>query len=309
MTLAFRHEAYFGAHDPAFYSADLQMFFWPNSVNALASMVPTWLVSPGDVWEPIGVYPGYVPLALAIYGAVAVPRARRYLFIAAFGAMLALGPRLHVAGRLVEPTLLPYGWLQVAFPALSFSGLPARFAWFATFGVSLAAGAAFGRLCQRRRLVPVAVALAVLSVAETSPRAFETSTWPRPPIFETWARDSGKWAVLDGTNLGRALWDQMWHHHPIIGGYATRVPMRLVAELRNESVLSALLGPPFGRRRDLGAGTLDASVADLRRLSVRYVVLDLDHAEWGAMLALEEVFRGDGVAIFRVPDGDRGGPE
>jgi hypothetical protein len=84
----------------------------------------------------------------------------------------------------------------------------------------------------------------VLALVENWPRRQVTTTWSRPrPFFQQMANDPERWAVLDASNPQRALWNQMMHHHPIVGGYVTRPPTRVVTALTEDPVRRAFFGP------------------------------------------------------------------
>jgi hypothetical protein len=57
------------------------------------------------------------------------------------------------------------------------------------------------------------------------------------------ADDPERWAVLDASNPQRALWNQMMHHHPMVGGYVARPPARFGSALTGDPVRRAFFGP------------------------------------------------------------------
>jgi hypothetical protein len=193
--------------------------------------------------------------------------------------------------------------MEVAFPPLGFSGLPVRFSWLATFGLSVAVGFGFAKMCGRGRLGrALAVVLAAMAVLECWPRHFETSSWPAPEIVTDWARDKGEWAVLDGTSLSRALWHQMHHRHPIVAGYATRFPERVLRALEASPGVQEFLPAPFGGAQNVEA-SVKTTVEDLRKLRIRFVILNEGQTKNAVLLGLIERYRGDGIVAYEVPSG------
>lgn len=300
MAESYRGETYVRVHDPDVFSADLESFFLPNAVSLWSTMLTRWRYWTGNSWESSS-YLGYVGVAMALASCRRAHDARPFLWMAALGLVLALGPHPHVAGVVYHNLTLPQAWIENTVPPLSFSGLPVRFAWLATFGIAVAAGASLSRLCQRGILgCIVAVALTALSVAETWPRAFATTKWPSLPIFRQWAEDRSRWAVLDGTDLGQSLWNQMQHHHPIVAGYATRFPRRLLDGLSHEPALKAFLPVPFNGPPALPA---EKSRSSLRGLGIRYVIVPNRQREEAVALGLQAVYRSDDLSIYAVPEG------
>jgi len=244
MMRAYLAESYLGSHDAALFSADLQSFFVPNAISAHASTVGAWKAWTGNDAENTA-YMGYVALTLAILGAVRARAARPYLIVALVGFVLALGPMLHVAGLVWREPSMPYAWLSAAVPMLEFGGVPTRFSWLTTFGIAVAAGAGLAQLWRSGHAWRVtAVALTVLALAESWPRRQVTAAWGTPrPFFQHMASDSARWAVLDASNPQRALWNQMMHHHAMVGGYVTRPPARIMSALTGDPVRRAFFGP------------------------------------------------------------------
>lgn len=292
-------EPYRGSHDSIRFSADLQAFFVPNAISRWASYFPAHSRWTGTDWET-AVYVGYVPLILATFGAWYSHVARAFLVAAGVGAILALGPILHIGGTLFPGMVLPMGMLQAAVPAVAMSGLPIRFAWMTTIGIAIAAGFGVSWLNQRSRVgLCLMLVCATASVVELWPRPFASTQWPTPPLLRDWAQQEGKWAVLDTTAWSRQLWHQTVHRRPIIGGYTSRVPASRWDFVAEDEVLLAFLPPPVGTAA-LTVSDPDAARTRLQELLVRYVVVDANRIALPRRLGLVELYRGDGIAIFEV---------
>ncbi len=226
-----------------------------------------------------------------------------WVFVALMGAYVALGPALHVAGVVYSAAIMPYAWLERAVPLLRFGGIPSRFSWLTAFGLAVAAGATLALLCRRGRIGrALAIAITMLSLVETWPHAFTTSLWPAPAIMTAWAADTNEWAVLDATAWPRALWHQTIHHHPMLAGYATRVPTRLWDDIRADPIISRFYPPPIGP----AAPAMPAAPADdvrrrLRTLKVRFVIEDEANTAITDKLELTERYRGEGIVVYEVP--------
>jgi hypothetical protein len=293
-------EPYMRIHDPVIFSADVQSFFLPNAVSVWSGVFPAWNHWTGNSWESCS-YIGYTALGLALVAGVFNRATRAFLWLALLGAILALGPYPHVGGVIYENLALPQAWLVRLLPPLGFSGLPVRFSWLTTFVISVAAGSTLVGLCRRGRAGRiVAIALTALALIETWPQRFLATERSEPEIFAAWARDSGHWAVLDGTSLSSALWHQMHHRHPIIAGYTTRFPRRVFEATNTDPVAAAFLPNPFGDGRMVELPAADGQ-ADLQRLGVRFVVVDDDRTKNAVALQLIERYHGGGIVVYEVP--------
>jgi len=229
MMRAAHGEPVVGAHDAGVYSADLESFFFPGARMAWSTVSHRFGRWSGNASEN-GDYLGYVLLALAAVGAWKKPLARAYAATGLVGALLSMGPSLHVAGRLSLEGAMPYAWLTRAIPALNFGGVPVRFGLVAQGSLVVMAGLGLGWLMERapRKLALGAPVLATaLILVELWPMQLPTSVWPVPAPFADWSKDRSNFTVLDLSGDTRMLWNAIHHGHPCVGGYVTRVPERL----------------------------------------------------------------------------------
>ncbi len=240
-----------GAHDPIRFSGDLQAFFFPNQVQGWAG----WFGGKAFGWSgnatETALYMGYVLVLTAIIGAILAPAARAWLVAAALGAVLALGPYLHVGGRVDTSIPLPYLGLEAALPQLSFMGVPVRLGYVMYLGLCVAA--AFGMAALRSRfarqplrIAAIAVPM-VLTLVEYIPRPFIEAELATPAPMAQWAKDPSKFAVLDLSGDFRMMWHATLHRHPILGGNLTRVPSRLEGDYWDLPVVQALRAPGIFR--------------------------------------------------------------
>jgi hypothetical protein len=301
---AARAEPYAGAHDAVRFSADLLSFFVPNAASAWRGPFARWWRAFSGNDAESAAYVGYVPLALAAWAAVRARASRPWLLVALAGFALALGPRLHLGGVVVSGAWLPWAWLERAFPALAWSGVPTRFSWLTTVGVCVAATAPLAALVRSgRRGAVTAVALGALALAESWPHRFVTSRWPAPQFLRDLAKDGERWAVLDATAPTRQLWNQVLHRHPQVGGYVTRAPERLERFLTTTPVLRPFFGPAGA------AAPPPGGVRALQDLGVRFVIVDGTRLAPALALGMRRAFQGDGLFVFEVPPrGERDRP-
>jgi hypothetical protein len=301
MGMSYWSEPYWGSHDPTHFSADLQSLVAPNAVSLLSTLSgvsKTWI---GPEWSS-GAYVGYVGIGLSVYAATRSRSARGFVWLAATGAALSLGPVLHIGGVMRHGVPMPFDLLLRVAPVLGFSGLPSRFAWLITFGVALGAGAGFSRLCQRGRQL-VAITLTAVALVEVWPHAFTMSDMPTPPILTEWSREPTKWAVLDASGWSRALRNQMIHKHAIVGGYATRIPRRLVRALMQDDVLRAFMAPLLMLSNTELAIPPVRARERLRQLTIRFVIVDDSNTALPVRVGLAERYTGGGLVIYEVPPG------
>jgi len=199
-----------GAHDAVHFSGDLEAFFFPNLAQSWAAdwggRAFRWT---GNAAET-ALYAGYGLLAAALLGAVfGRGLGRAYLAIGLLGGVLALGPYLHVGGKVMRDVKMPYLWLETILPQIEFMGVPVRLGYVMYFGLVVAAALGLANLRGRllRPLVSrgharVGAALSVVvlaplgvSLAEYSPRPFiETRIEAPKPMLE-WAKDPTPVAV------------------------------------------------------------------------------------------------------------------
>ncbi len=301
MANSYLTEVYLGGHDSVRFSADVQSFFAPNAVSTWSGKVRLWQQWTGNDWESSS-YIGYVTLGLALFGLARRRYACGFAWLALCGAVLSLGPFLHVGGAISDGLTLPAGWLEKLLPSLAFSGLPVRFSWLTTFGLAVAAGAGLSQLCQAgRKSCALAVALTAVALCEAWPRPFVTTSWATPAILKELSNDPGDWAVLDATHPSQALWHQTLHRHPIVGGYVTRVPERLWDGVYENDLLRRLFATPtMGRSGPLDIVPQEAC-AHLQAMRVRLLIVHADQSDLPMRLGLAERYRGEDIVIYEVP--------
>jgi len=235
-----------GTHDPVKFSADLYAFVFPNAAqrwhDTFGAHFTRWT---GNTTENAA-YVGLVVLALALTGAVDSGIARACVAAALCGAVLALGPQLHVDGRILR-TPLPYAWLARAVPAIDLMGVPERLAYVMYFGLIVAAAIglrriadAVGRRTPQLRTLAIAVPFCI-AACEYWPRPPLTTANPSPTPMRAWVADHDDWAVVDVWDSYRPMWHATIHRKPMVGGYLSRVPRRLDDWMFAQRILRAII--------------------------------------------------------------------
>ncbi len=279
-TLLALHQPLTGGHPASVFSADLWSFFVPTPMMALGAHF-RGITShfTGNAGENGG-YLGYAALLLSGIGLVAL-RGRRLVALAIAGLaglILSLGPWLHVGGGVHRSVPLPYAWLAKVLPVLNGLGCPVRFELpmnlFLAAGVAAGIAWIAGRLMRRAApawVLALAVVLPGAAVAgEYAPFGQSTARLPAPAWLEALAKDPRPWAMADLTGWSEPLWHQTLHHHPILHGYISRRPKRLVDKLMGDPVLGGLYDQALWGGRDLPV-----------RVALRRVDPRLDF-RWGA---------------------------
>ena len=229
MYFAGRGEPIAGAHDANVFSADAESFFFPGGRMVWRTLSPRHFHWTGNDSEN-GDYLGYVLLVLAAIGVWNSSLARAYGVTGIMGALLSMGPSLHIAGQPSHQGAMPYAWLVRAIPALNFSGVPVRFGICAQGALVVMAGLGLAAALERApailKLAAPALATALM-LLELWPVPLPTSVWPVPEPMTEWAKSSEDFSVLDMSGDSRMLWNAIHHGKRCVGGYVTRAPKRL----------------------------------------------------------------------------------
>ncbi|NOX60655.1 MAG: hypothetical protein GXP42_01700, partial [Chloroflexi bacterium] len=173
---------------------------------------------------------GVVPLLLAIYG---LRRARRALAFWALTALLfaifALGPVLHVGGRIImlpngQPFPLPYA-LLLRLPFIDIARTVARYDLMVMLSLGVLAAGGLHQLATRPRGNSLALLLIAVTLFEFSPIPYPISPPDTPAWYQTLAADPRRAAVMnlpmDWDRPGYLLY-QTVHGKPLTAGYISR---------------------------------------------------------------------------------------
>ncbi|MBI5201225.1 MAG: hypothetical protein HY925_06535 [Elusimicrobia bacterium] len=288
MALSAAREPIVVPHAPELLSADLVNFFVPNPTSAWAgpfgAFIRRWTCKGAEAEA----YLGCVLVLLACRGAWKNRAARPFLAAAVAGALLALGPYLHVGGEIYRAILLPYGWLVRAVPGLSVSGCPNKFSGLVAFALACAAGAALAELCRSKRGRNAAVALTALAVLEVWPKPLVLQTYAAPDFLRAMASEPGEFAVLDVSHPLRALWNGVLHRRPQPGGYITRPPASALKSLEEDPALRPFMGAwPAGAKPVTALRRVDAAI-DLNAETAAAMPAGWSQTQWVGAVRVSE---------------------
>ena len=212
-------------------SADLLAFFLPSEFH------PWW----GSAVKPIAdqftsslsertVFAGFAVLGLAVAGVLRYRRrAGLWVLLLASFFVLALGPYVHVLGRIVVPFPLPYAWLYQLVPLVRITRSVSRFDVMVMLSLAMLAVLGLRVVATRRRWVFMCGALIAVE--------FLAIPYPLTPIevpafYQTLRAEQGNFAILElPINWDRPdpLLYQTVHEHPLISAYTSRTnPLSIV---------------------------------------------------------------------------------
>jgi hypothetical protein len=223
-----------GEHNPEIYS--------PSFVGLI---LPGWQWEWHDtlapIWTKLGSYEetttsiGIAVVILAIIGIVLRKRVGNslvglWITFSILFTLFALGPTWRLWYEDLT-THTPYRLLMWLIPSMRYSGCPGRMMVVTQLSFCMLAATglkAMGTFGRSHRLMFGSLLL-IAMVIESKPRLPDTST-PDVPQFVEFIRDfPGNGPVIDDitrTN-GLGLYFQTIHHHPVAGGYVSRVPQSI----------------------------------------------------------------------------------
>ncbi|MPZ20002.1 MAG: hypothetical protein GEV06_19115 [Luteitalea sp.] len=272
---------------------------------------PWWGGAVSAVYDSFGInraesaaWLGGVPLALLGVAWVRyrhVDDVRRWLWIAAFFTLWALGPYLMVLGA-NSGVMLPQTLLRFV-PVLSNARIPGRAFVVSLLAVALLAAMVVATLRKGRRGWMLGTGAIVLTLIDYLPAPYPVLRLDTPPIYERFeGLPAG--AVLDvplGVRDGfgargrlnhRVLFYQTIHGRPIFGGFVARLSPRVKAAYAHDPVLRRLLQLSSDATDALPetAGGRRAGAVSSLACAARYVVLDRKRATLEMERFLNEAF-------------------
>jgi hypothetical protein len=230
---------------------------------------------------------GVVPLALTVWLATRHRRDREtrlWLAIAACFFLWALGPWLRIGG--IDTGLLLPQNLAARLPLLSNARMPGRAMSVVMLAVAMLSALAIVRVSRRQTLYSL---VAILLVAlDYLPAPFPLVQLRIPVIYADILAAGGDDVVCelpvgvrDGFgSIGRfddeTLFFQMVHEHPMVGGFAARVPVRIKTGYLSTPVIRSLFQLSGGGMVDPADAALTPAEAGraLRAVGIRYVLLN-----------------------------------
>jgi len=281
-------------------SADLLAFFVPNSQNPLFGGLTAPLYSQFKGIFPIeqAVYPGYVLLIAGLVAPFLKWWSRRetlfWLFLAFAAFVMALGPRLHIAGKEFDFPL-PYT-LYTNLPFLKTYRAPDRFGIVVTLALAVLAALTLSWLFQKitstrgltsiLKVGGVAGSLMLLGVLESfvQPWPLPMSEAHIPEIYHQIAAEAGDFLVME-LPLGPyslPLYYQTIHQKPLVGGYPSRISNRMTLSfdqspylgMFNPAESSAIMDGSAAQLPNPDIFTLEVGFKQtLQDDNIRYVIL------------------------------------
>lgn len=280
MALEKVREGYGAGHAPGQYPADaLGFFVLPFTSSWGMLFYPIWSRFRANPVEG-ATFVGYSVLLLLLWAGRWIPRpaARFWGLALAFFLVCSLGPFLNVAGRAL-PIPLPYWVLDRFVPLFSLGGVPARLHIVSTACLAVlcayAAREAFSR-CRagsgpRGRLRPIWVCFGILLVVDHLHLPAFTAEHRIPPFYGRMARDGEKYALVDLTPRGKALFCTTIHGKTLVGGYVARTSPRYARFIENSVSLRAIFSGRLAGQGDEITGSAQAR-RELASLGVRYLL-------------------------------------
>ena len=269
--------------DSAIWQTDLLAYFVPPTLNPFVGehLVPVYEHFVANrAFMP---YLGYAALALAV---LACGKGRRqaafWATTGALWAVLAAGPTLRVAGRLIPSVPMPYRLVGGLFP-LSTIRSPDRLNLLLVLSLAVLAGLGAARLARRRRWAVVLVLLVLTAEYACLP----LPAWDPPPgspFLAQMAADDSRYGVVDfpmGYTVSKLwLYYQTLHGHAMVEGHVSRYTADTYAVIANEPLLRALYAQaerPPRLASDLfsapPAPALGPALRSLLERDIRYVLV------------------------------------
>ena len=212
-------------------SADLLAFFLPSEFH------PWW----GSVMKPIAdqftsslsertVFAGFVVLGLAAVGVWRYRmRAAFWVLLLASFFVLALGPYVHVLGRIVLPFPFPYAWLYQLVPLVRITRSVSRFDVMVMLSLAMLAVLGLRVVATQRRWIFLWGALIGVEFLAIP---YPLTLIEVPAFYQSLRAEQGNFAILElPINWDRPdpLLYQTVHEHPLISAYTSRTnPLSIV---------------------------------------------------------------------------------
>lgn len=242
------NDPFLGEHDPLLYSLDLLAPFIPGGHWRFAELTEFyWSRLPGNINES-SAYVGLSVVVLTCYAWKKRNKLRSihpsfslwYLIFFVFW-MLSLGPAISIAGETVFTTITPYGILQLLFPPLELSGVPARMMVMVMLSASVISAMSlsilFNSTSPKRKYL--GAVLGLVMCIEFLPTPIPSTPALIPDYVNILKQMPETGGVIDTiTPPSTALYHQTIHAKPMADGYISRYPTSVVVEdlLKNQLI-------------------------------------------------------------------------
>lgn len=294
------------------HSTDILAFFVPSRRHPILGA----LVEP--IHERIGrrqVFLGYVPLALALVGALkGGHRARVWLLVTLIFFTISLGAYVRFNGKLLSlgPGQAPLQpWL---IPLTELIRDPARLTAMTTLGMAVLAGLGVAWLTDNvivSKSRPALILLGAVILFEYLPWPFPTTRVEGSPFFEELGRVEESFALADipthQLELRRlSMFHQITHQKPIVEGIVGRTPPDAYRFIDQHPILSAFDTSEHARVPPQVGADVSKHLNRLAEADVRYLVLHRRFLtpeqiqRWDAYLPFPALFEDESVTVYET---------
>ena len=286
-----------GSHDPVSFSLDLPALIIPGGhwrFNQWTEFY--WSRLPGNIDEssvymglPVYVFLGYVWMKRKALELATVQQIQLWFSVMGFFVLMALGPALHIAGRVVWDRFMPYTILASVFPFLDLSGVPVRMMVMVILSASLLSAVALRELFQQfpKKMVLTVVLLGVL-LFESLPTPLPANRILVPEYVQSLAGLPNDGGVIDlvAERASLSLYYQTIHSKPVVFGYVSRLPTSV--DSRDQALAETIESRDYGRLW---------ATYHIRYLITREVIQAQDVQPY---ISIEAVYDNDHVRIYRI---------
>ena len=290
-----RIDPFLDAHKPESFSLDLFGLLIPGAGWKFNAWTQGYWSKLSLGLSEASVYLGYTVIILLVYvwikrkNIVFVDSSKItfWYLLLAFFFLMALGPALQIAGKIVYQGIMPYTILETVLPFLKLSGVPIRMVVMVTLAASVLSALAMRELLTtsaKQRYF--AFALLTLLIFETLPAPLPSTPAEIPDYVSALEQLPSDGGVLDLAASTRylQLYYQTAHHKPLVFGYVSRLPASVAEQ-------------EAGLKRAINRQEYD-KLWDTYH--IRYIVTP----EWieyeSPFITLEQVYQKDGVNIYRL---------
>jgi hypothetical protein len=224
-----------GSHDPIEFSLDPLALIIPGGgwiFNPLTKSYWTKLqgnISESTVYLGLSVYilMGYVVGKRKELENSVKQQVCLWLLVMGFFFLLALGPSLQIAGKVIWHKPMPYTLLVYVFPFLRLSGVPVRMSVMIILAASVIAAIGFRELLRNfpKYKFFILVLLGIL-IIETLPAPINGTKIEVPEYITALASLPNDGGVVDlvTNDASLLMYYQTIHQKPIVFGYISRIP-------------------------------------------------------------------------------------
>jgi hypothetical protein len=284
-----------GPHDPLSLSLDLLALIIPGGHWLFNQWTQSyWSKLPGNINEssvylglPVFAILGYVWIKRKTLEFVAEGQLYLWYGLLVFFFVFALGPALHVAGKVVWDKAMPYTILVGILPFLKLSGVPVRMVVMVILSAAVISAMGLRDLLHRspRKIILVPVLLAVL-LFEALPKPLPATRIEVPGYVTTLAGLPNDGGVLDQVTKGLSLpmYFQTIYRKPMVFGYLARLPTSVTE--KDQTLAETIRHRRYGTLWDT--------------YHIRYIITYDSIAAVPSNITVELVYDQENIRIYRL---------